>query len=211
MSTAARSTGGFITPAALMTGRQKGARSPGLGRERWPRHIYRGRERDADGRFSELHVDVALAVIRPTGSIEAHDSLQEVKMSLVRRRGEGEILYIGRNGRRPVEILIEPTGSGTTKFTMGAQTIAPGNEVPLHKHHEEEILFVYAGTGRITVAGVVHEVGPETAVLVPSATPHRIENTGPEDLRMTFTLSPAGYEKVFRDMARTQTEHPIGN
>ncbi len=121
------------------------------------------------------------------------------------RRGEGEVLMLG--GRRPIEILVEHATTGTTAFTMGAQTLAPGGEVPLHKHPEEEVLFVYAGTGRITVAGVPHEVGPETAVFVPGDTYHRIENTGSGELRMTFTLSPPGYEHFFRNLARTQTDH----
>ena len=121
------------------------------------------------------------------------------------RRGEGELLMLG--GRRPIEILVERATTGTRAFTMGAQTIAAGAEVPEHKHAEEEILFVYAGTGRITVAGVAHEVGPETAVFVPGDTYHRIQNTGPHELRMTFTLSPPGYEEFFRNLARTRTDH----
>jgi quercetin dioxygenase-like cupin family protein len=121
------------------------------------------------------------------------------------RRGEGELLMLG--GRRPIEILVERATTGTRAFTMGAQTIAPGAEVPEHKHAEEEILFVYTGRGRITVGGVAHEVGPETAVFVPGDTYHRIENPGPDELRMTFTLSPPGYEAFFRDLAQTRTDH----
>jgi quercetin dioxygenase-like cupin family protein len=123
------------------------------------------------------------------------------------KRGEGEVLWLG--GRRPIEILVERATTGTTAFTMGAQVLPPGAEVPLHKHAEEEILFVYAGTGRITVAGVPHEVGPETAVFLPSNTEHRIQNTGTGELRMTFTLSPPGYEEFFRHLARTRTDHAL--
>jgi quercetin dioxygenase-like cupin family protein len=121
------------------------------------------------------------------------------------RRGDGELLMLG--GRRPIEILVERATTGTRAFTMGAQTIAPGAEVPEHKHAEEEILFVYAGSGRITVGGVAHEVAPETAVFVPGDTYHRIENTGSDELRMTFTLSPPGYEEFFRNLAHTRTDH----
>jgi quercetin dioxygenase-like cupin family protein len=56
------------------------------------------------------------------------------------RRGEGELLMLG--GRRPIEILVERATTGTRAFTMGAQTIAPGGEVPEHKHPEEEILLL---------------------------------------------------------------------
>jgi quercetin dioxygenase-like cupin family protein len=129
-------------------------------------------------------------------------------MRHVVRRGEGERLWIGEGGERPVEILVEPGTAGTTAFTMGVQHMPPGGQVPLHRHPEEEILFVYSGRARITVAGVTHEVGPETAVFIPGDTYHSIENVGAEDVRMTFTLSPPGYEKVFREMARSRTEHP---
>jgi quercetin dioxygenase-like cupin family protein len=129
-------------------------------------------------------------------------------MRHVVRRGEGERLWIGEGGERPVEILVEPGTAGTTAFTMGVQHMPPGGQVPLHRHPEEEILFVYSGRARITVAGVTHEVGPETAVFIPGDTYHSIENVGTEELRMTFTLSPPGYEKVFREMARSRTEHP---
>jgi quercetin dioxygenase-like cupin family protein len=122
------------------------------------------------------------------------------------RRGEGERLRLGP-ARRPIEILIEPGTTGTRAFTMGVQALPPGAEVPLHRHAEEEILFVYAGAGRITVGGVTHAVEPETAVFVPGDTWHRIENPGPGELCYTFTLSPPGYEDFFRHLARTTTDH----
>jgi len=130
-------------------------------------------------------------------------------MRHVVRRGEGEHLWLGKGGeQRPIEILVESGTAGTTAFTMGVQNLPPGGQVPLHRHPHEEILFAYSGRARITVAGVSHEVGPETAVFIPADTYHSIENVGTEEFRMTFTLSPPGYEKVFREMARGHTEHP---
>ncbi len=82
---------------------------------------------------------------------------------------------MGHDPLAEVQILIERATTGTTAFTMGAQVVAPGGEVPPHKHAHEEILFVYAGTGRITVGGVPHEVAPETAVFVPADAEHRID------------------------------------
>ncbi len=126
-------------------------------------------------------------------------------MRTVVRRGEGETLLLG--GRRPIEILIESATTGTRAFTMGVQALPPGGKVPPHRHPEEEILFVYAGTGRITIGAVAHEVGPETAVFLPGDTAHRIENTGTGELRYAFVLSPAGYEDFFRHLAGTRTDH----
>jgi quercetin dioxygenase-like cupin family protein len=131
-------------------------------------------------------------------------------MNNVIRRGDGESLWLGggENGGRPVEILVEPGATGTTAFTMGAQNLPPGGQVPTHRHPYEEILFVYQGRARITVGGVPHEVGAETAVFVPRDVYHSIENMGNTELRLTFTLSPPGYENVFRELARAGTDHP---
>jgi quercetin dioxygenase-like cupin family protein len=123
------------------------------------------------------------------------------------RRGDGDTLMIGQEHRRPIEILVEPATTGSTSLMMGAQTLPPGAEIPLHQHVQEEILFVYAGQARITVAGVAHDVGPETAVFLPSNTLHRIENTGTGELRMTFTMSPPGYERFFRQLAHAGADH----
>ena len=125
------------------------------------------------------------------------------------RRGDGEILWLGGGDHsRPVEILVEPGTTGTRAFTMGAQNLPPGGQVPTHRHPYEEVLFVYQGRARITVGEVPHEVGPETAVFVLPDVYHSIENIGEVELRLTFTLSPPGYEKVFRELARAQTDHP---
>jgi quercetin dioxygenase-like cupin family protein len=131
-------------------------------------------------------------------------------MRNVIRRGDGEILWLGggRDGGRPVEILVEPGATGTTAFTMGAQNLPPGGQVPIHRHPHEEILFVYQGRARIIVGGISHEVGPETTIFVPRDVDHSIENNGSTELRLTFTLSPPGYENVFRELARTRTDHP---
>ena len=132
-------------------------------------------------------------------------------MNNVIRRGGGEILWLGggENGGRPVEILVEPGTTGTRAFTMGAQNLPPGGRVPTRRHPYEEILFVYQGRARITVGDVPHEVGPETAVFVPADVSHSIENVGAAELRLTFTLSPPGYENVFRELARARTDHPL--
>jgi quercetin dioxygenase-like cupin family protein len=131
-------------------------------------------------------------------------------MRSVIRRGDGEILWLGggEHGGRPVEILVEPATTGTTALTMGAQNLPPGGQVPTHRHPHEEILFVYQGRARITVGGAPHEVGPETAVFVPRDVYHSIENIGSGELRLTFTLSPPGYENVFRELARARGDHP---
>ena len=130
-------------------------------------------------------------------------------MHHVSRRGDGEILWLGGHEHgRPVEILVEPGTTGTRAFTMGAQNLPPGGHVPTHRHPYEEILFVYQGRARITVDGVPQEVGPETAVFVPPDVYHSIENVGEAELRLTFTLSPPGYENVFRELARAGNDHP---
>lgn len=130
-------------------------------------------------------------------------------MRTVVHKTEGETLRMGQGGVRPITILIDPKGVGSRELSMGVQELPPGGGIPLHRHQdEEEVLFVYAGRMRITIEGRALEVGPESAVFIPRGAWHRVETLGDEPLRTTWTFSPPGFEEVFREMARTQTEHP---
>lgn len=129
-------------------------------------------------------------------------------MSLVVQRREGEHLRIGGAHARPVEILIAPDRTGNRELSFGVQEMDPGGKIPLHNHPDaEELLYIYAGRARVTIAGRAYEVGPETAVFFPRSACHEIVVLGNEPLKLTWTFSPPGYEHTFREMARTGIDH----
>ena len=129
-------------------------------------------------------------------------------MRTVVHRRDGEHLQIGSGDGRPITLLVAPDRTGNRHLSMGVQELDPGGLIPLHHHPAaEELLFVYGGRPRIRLDGRMFEVGAETAILFPAGAWHQIEALEGEPLRLTWTFAPPGEEHIFREMARTRTDH----
>jgi quercetin dioxygenase-like cupin family protein len=63
----------------------------------------------------------------------------------------------------------------------------PGQIAPAHSHEDMcEVFLVQSGTGVIRIDGTVHPLRPGTCVAVDLRENHEIENTGSEDLVLTY-------------------------
>ena len=61
--------------------------------------------------------------------------------------------------------------------------VRPGKRLSYQRHaRRAEHWFVVRGEGRVTLDGASIPVGPASAIDVPVGIPHRIENTGTDDL-----------------------------
>jgi len=69
--------------------------------------------------------------------------------------------------------------------------IEPGGEQRIHQHVPEQVYFILAGTGDMSVAGETRTVEPGDCVFVPSGHPHGIRNGGPGVLRYFSAAAPA--------------------
>ena len=86
---------------------------------------------------------------------------------------------------------------------MGAQSLLPGAEIPVHRHlHQEEVLFVHKGQGRAVLEGRVMTIVPGMMVHVPPMAWHALRNTGTGLLQLTWTSAPPGIEEFFRELSR---------
>ncbi len=65
--------------------------------------------------------------------------------------------------------------------------------VPHHHRVTEEIYYILAGTGDMTLADETRGVGPGDAIAIPPGVRHTIRNTGPTELIFLCTCAP-GYE-----------------
>jgi len=66
-----------------------------------------------------------------------------------------------------------------------------GEGLVLHDHpKEEEFYYILCGKGTVTVGDQEKEVKEGDALYVPMGVKHRIVNTGNEELRSVFVLSP---------------------
>ncbi len=77
-----------------------------------------------------------------------------------------------------------------------------GANPPLHLHEREDEAFsVLAGRMRMWVGDAEFEGGPGTFVLAPRGVPHTYARQPGENLRLLVIVSPAGFERMFDDIA----------
>ena len=71
--------------------------------------------------------------------------------------------------------------------------VQPGEKVrPAHSHpNGEELIYIIKGTGRVLVGDAVDPVREGTTVLFPQDTPHMLQNTGQEEMKVICCFAPA--------------------
>ena len=98
--------------------------------------------------------------------------------------------------------LIDRTTSGVTHCSLAEEMLPPGCAVTPHYHREiEEIYYVVAGRGLMTVGDETREVNAGDAVYVPRGRRHTLRNTGAEPIRLILVCGPAFFyeDQVFED------------
>jgi mannose-6-phosphate isomerase-like protein (cupin superfamily) len=99
--------------------------------------------------------------------------------------------YVTRDGSI-IRELMHPTVHGNALQSLAEATLAPGGRTLLHQHAvTEEIYHFTAGTGVMTLGSRRLEVSAGDTVCIPPGTPHRLDNTGNEELKLLCACSPA--------------------
>lgn len=94
---------------------------------------------------------------------------------------------------------INPYNSPYDSFSTGLQVLEPGAHIRRHAHERShELLFCYRGTGQADIEGHLHEVRPETMILIGRGLQHKVTNTGSEQMRLLWLIAPPGLEDWFR-------------
>src|SRR5919202_4395209 len=74
---------------------------------------------------------------------------------------------------------------------------------PLHTHrNEDEYSYVLEGRVGVQLGDEVLEAGPGDLVFKPRGVPHASWNAGDEPARLLEIISPAGFDRYFRETAR---------
>jgi mannose-6-phosphate isomerase-like protein (cupin superfamily) len=98
--------------------------------------------------------------------------------------------YVTKDGST-IRELMHPAAHGNCLQSLAEATIDAGARTQLHRHAlTEELYHVTAGTGLMTLGDATLEVGAGDTVLIPPGTPHCIEATGSEPLRILCCCSP---------------------
>jgi mannose-6-phosphate isomerase-like protein (cupin superfamily) len=98
---------------------------------------------------------------------------------------------------------INPYNSPHDTFSIGLQVLEPGAHIRRHAHERNhELLFCYRGTGLADVEGQLHDIRPETMILIGRGLQHKVTNTGTGQMRLLWFISPPGLEDWFRAIGR---------
>jgi quercetin dioxygenase-like cupin family protein len=101
--------------------------------------------------------------------------------------------------------VVEHLGGDDTNGSLALLefSVAPGYPVPPpHVHErEDELTFVVEGTLEVRVGDETHVVSAGRSVFKPRGIPHAFAVVGDEPVRFLETLTPAGFERYFHDVA----------
>jgi mannose-6-phosphate isomerase-like protein (cupin superfamily) len=88
--------------------------------------------------------------------------------------------------------LMHPAVHGNCAQSLAEATIPAGTRTLLHRHHRtEELYHIAAGAGLMMLGEARFVVAVGDTVCIPPGTPHWIEATGAEPLRLLCCCSPA--------------------
>ncbi len=109
-----------------------------------------------------------------------------------------------------VKILSEPAVTGAERFSFGMVVLAPGKGHERHNHPgSEEIIFVMSGEGEQMVDDQPPvQVRAGASIYIPADVYHSTLNTGWEPLRLLVVYSPAGPERLLREIPGCQVLPP---
>ena len=90
---------------------------------------------------------------------------------------------------------------GSRNLTVTWLSVPSGAEQRSHAHIDaEQVYVIVRGSGRMTVAGDVEQVGVGDLVFIPPATEHSIVNEGDEDLVIVTAASPpVSMEELYQE------------
>jgi oxalate decarboxylase/phosphoglucose isomerase-like protein (cupin superfamily) len=101
-----------------------------------------------------------------------------------------------------IKFLSEPLVTGAERFSFGMVVLEPGKGHDRHNHPgSEEIIFVMSGEGMQMVddqPAVLVRAG--ASIYIPADVYHSTINTGWEPMRLLVVYSPAGPERLLRDL-----------
>ncbi len=115
----------------------------------------------------------------------------------------GQSLWQPLPARGYVTVQLSPQNSPYDDFSAGIQVLPPGCHVREHGHRQNhELIFIYEGTGTVTIEGEARPLSPGATVLFGRFARHRIDNTGTVDMKLFWVFSPPGLEDWFNAIGR---------
>ncbi len=149
-----------------------------------PEKVYRDPKDEAGRAAFEVIRDPRQATV-PEGA----------KLLLASAAGKAETIA-GASGKVRVHPFFSEDSTGSKDIYVGLLDVEGGGEIPRHSHDDsEEILYILAGAGDLTVGSDKIKFGREQAIHIPAAEPHTIKFHGDEKGVAIQVFAPGGPEK----------------
>jgi oxalate decarboxylase/phosphoglucose isomerase-like protein (cupin superfamily) len=109
-----------------------------------------------------------------------------------------------------IHFLSEPAVTGANRFSFGIVELAQGKGHARHNHPgAEEIIYVVSGQGEQMVDDRPPvKVGVGSSIYIPADVYHSTVNTGWETLKLIVVYSPAGPERLLREIPGCKVVSP---
>jgi quercetin dioxygenase-like cupin family protein len=103
-------------------------------------------------------------------------------------------------GKAKVTPLLDVAHTGNKAIYLGKLEAEPGTEVPRNSHAgADEILFLSAGAGELTVGSEKFPVEAPEALYIPAGQPHAAKFIGTDKAELVQIFAPAGPEDRYKD------------
>lgn len=128
-----------------------------------------------------------------------HETKSSVPLILQKDEGDHLVHRAGPLGGVPFTIKVDSRFGNSEDFFVFAETLAPGQTIPFHKHHnaEELLLFDEAGA-RVIVGDKSGNAGQNSLVFIPRDTWISATNAGTSPIHLLAIFSRHGFETYMR-------------
>ena len=94
------------------------------------------------------------------------------------------------------KLLITGERGPSRGLVTGIAECPTGAHLPLHHHEPEETYYVVSGHGHIEIDGHAAEIGPGSAVYIPSNAKHTVRCTSSEPLVFVFSFACDRFDQI---------------
>lgn len=94
------------------------------------------------------------------------------------------------------KLLVTGERGPSSGLVMGISECPPGGRFPLHHHEPEETYYVVSGHGKMVIDGHEAEIGPGSAIYIPSNAKHAVRCTSTEPLVFVFSFACDRFDQI---------------
>ncbi|MGH9682717.1 MAG: cupin domain-containing protein [Candidatus Acidiferrales bacterium] len=96
-------------------------------------------------------------------------------------------------------LKVSPKNNGSQHLVMGTEDMAPGDEIPTHKHlGQDELVYIEKGTVHVHLGDQERDLHAGGTVFIPAHTWVSVKNAGTETVSVVFVFSAPGFEDYMR-------------